>query len=90
MDIKSATVLGLALGLTLGGGVVLASYIAVRAQPWPMRLNTQQQPIIGRYQLSGVPGNAYVLDTATGEVWEDFTNTNAGAKDGQFKRVKLR
>lgn len=90
MDFKSATVLGLALGLTLGGGVVLASYIAVRAQPWPMRLNTQEQPIIGRYQLGGVPGHAYVLDTATGQVWEDFATSNEGARDGGFKSVKLR
>ncbi|ADG68996.1 hypothetical protein Plim_3182 [Planctopirus limnophila DSM 3776] len=91
VDSKSAAVLGISFGLTLGGAVVLASYVAAKAQPMAVpRVGTGNSSVIGRYQIAGIPGHAYVLDTATGQVWEDFAPTSEGARDHEFKRVKLK
>jgi hypothetical protein len=40
----------------------------------------------GRYQMGSTPGHAYVLDTATGEVWEQFATPNSEADSGFRKR----
>jgi len=91
MDSKSAAVLGISFGLTLGGAVVLASYVAARAQPLAVpRMGTDNSSVVGRYQIAGIPGHAYVLDTATGQVWEDYAPTNEGIRDQQFKQIKLK
>ncbi|QDV31963.1 hypothetical protein Spb1_39100 [Planctopirus ephydatiae] len=91
MESKSAAVLGITFGLTLGGAVVLASYAAARAQPLAVpRIGTGDSSVVGRYQIAGIPGHAYVLDTATGQVWEDFASSSEGARDSEFKRVKLK
>ena len=44
------------------------------------------RPQMGRYQMHGVPGHAYVIDTATGQVWGDF----ATPSDPDFKKPKVK
>jgi hypothetical protein len=46
------------------------------------------RPQAGRYQMAGVPGHAYVIDTATGQVWERFAVASEGSSDQDFKKPK--
>ena len=48
------------------------------------------RPQVGRYQMGGVPGHAYVIDTATGQVWEDFATASQGSSDPDFKKPKVK
>ena len=48
------------------------------------------RPQMGRYQMRGVPGHAYVIDTATGQVWEDFATPSSGRSDPDFKKPKVK
>ena len=45
-------------------------------------------PRIGRYQISGVPGHMFVLDTETGRVWEKWVPENS-FNSGGFTRVTV-
>ncbi|MBX7102813.1 MAG: hypothetical protein K1X57_01950 [Gemmataceae bacterium] len=69
------------LGLCI---IVAASLVAFVPRP--------QSPVppVGRYQMSGVPGHAYVIDTVTGQVWEDFASSGQGSSDSDFKKPKLK
>jgi len=40
--------------------------------------------------MGGVPGQAYVIDTVTGQVWEDFATPGQGSSDAEFKNRKAR
>jgi hypothetical protein len=75
--------------LILGASIVLASAIGAfglshRSAP-PA---AGQEPPAGRFQIAGIPGHAYVLDTATGQVWETFGAAGTGSSDGDFKSPK--
>jgi hypothetical protein len=82
VDTKSSAILGACL--------IIAALIVVlvprpqSAAPFP------SGPQVGRYQLDGVPGHAYVIDAATGQVWEDFTIPTAGSSDPDFKKAKIK
>jgi hypothetical protein len=77
MDLKSSAV--------LGGSIIVASLIlAVTFSPKALDV----QP--GRFQVGGVPGHAYILDTATGEIWESFANPNQGSDTANFRSPKLK
>jgi hypothetical protein len=81
MDMKTAVVLGVC--------VIVAALIATRV---PRPICTAPAPPgaeIGRFQMSGVPGHAYVIDTVTGQVWEKFASTGSGQSDGGFKSSKV-
>ena len=43
-----------------------------------------QEPPFGRFQIAGSPGHAFVLDTATGQVWENFEPEAMGSGDAGF------
>ena len=62
----------------LGGCIVGASVILAVAVRTPN----------GRYQMTTTAGHAYVLDTATGQVWEKYAPSNEGATDPTFKDPK--
>jgi len=66
----------------IGGSIVIASVV--------IALAITLRPAIGRFQMGSVPGHAYVIDTATGQVWEDFAIPNQGHSDDDFKRPKPR
>jgi hypothetical protein len=56
----------------------------------PLAPAAGQEPPAGRFQIAGIPGHAYVLDTATGQVWETFGAAGTGSSDGDFKSPKLK
>jgi len=62
----------------LGGCLVGASVILAVAVRTPN----------GRYQLGTTAGHAYVLDTATGQVWEKYAPPTEGTTDQAFKDPK--
>lgn len=79
MDTKPAVILGASL--------VFASFVlGYSLAPRPSETPSTQ---VGRFQMSGVPGHAYVIDTATGQVWEDFASPSQGTSDQEFKRPKV-
>lgn len=43
---------------------------------------------VGRYQISGVAGHMFVLDTATGRVWEKWA-TESRFSSGGFTRITI-
>lgn len=59
--------------LVLGIAVVVAALI-----------NAYAPSASGRYQMAANPGHAYVLDTATGQVWQTFYPENQGSYDRDF------
>jgi hypothetical protein len=62
----------------LGGCIVGASVILAIAVRSPN----------GRYQMTTTAGHAYVLDTATGQVWEKYAPPNEGTTDPAFSGAK--
>ncbi len=48
--------------------LVLIAFVAVALGWWIDRHNRAVEP--ARYQIRTVAGHAFVLDTATGQVWE--------------------
>jgi len=43
----------------------------------------------GRFVIETNEAHAFVLDTATGQVWEKFTPSSQGQTDNEFARPKL-
>jgi len=82
MDCKSSGILGACLIIaTLILALVPKPYVSGAASVFPP---------VGRFQMAGIPGHAYVVDTATGQVWEDFATAGSGSNDAEFKRPKLK
>jgi hypothetical protein len=79
MDTKSASILGSCL-------IIAALIAALVPRPQASTAATQ----VGRFQMSGVPGHAYVIDTITGQVWEQFATTGEGRTDQDFSRSKVK
>jgi hypothetical protein len=79
MDTKSSGILGVCL-------IIAALVVALVPRPQP----APSGPQIGRYQVGGVPGHAYVLDTATGQVWQDFAPATEGSRDSDFTQPKVK
>ena len=79
MDIKAASVLG---GCVLGAAAIigLSSCPAATVPP----------PAAPRFQIAGVPGHIYVLDTTTGRVWEQYADPNRGNISDGFMEPKLK
>lgn len=79
MDTKSSSILGICI-------IIAAALVALVLKPSP----NLSAPQIGRYQMSGVPGHAYVIDSTTGQVWEDFASSGSGSSDADFKKTKVK
>ena len=80
MDTKSSGILGVCL-------IIAALIVALVPRPAsPVGSGSQ----VGRFQMGGVPGHAYVIDTATGQVWEDFASAGQGTNDPDFKKPKVK
>ena len=79
MDTKSASILGSCL-------IFAALIVALVPRPQASTAATQ----VGRFQMSGVPGHAYVIDTTTGQVWEKFATTGEGTTDQDFRTSKVK
>jgi hypothetical protein len=79
MDTKSSII--------LGGSLVLAALIVTLVPCW---ISAPATLPVGRFQLGGVPGHAYVLDTSTGSVWETITTGGSGSSDSYFKQPKIK
>ena len=77
MDNKNSGILGVCL--------IIAALI-VALMPRPAAPGTQ----VGRFQMSGVSGHSYVVDTSTGQVWERFTIASEGGSDPDFKDSKVK
>ncbi len=82
MDTKSSAILGACL--------IIAALIVTLVPRPQSAAPVPSGPQLGRYQMGGVPGHAYVIDTATGQVWEDFTLPTAGSSDPDFKKAKVK
>ena len=79
MDTKSASILGSCL-------IFAALIVALVPRPQASAAATQ----VGRFQMSGVPGHAYVIDTTTGQVWEKVATTGEGTTDQDFRTSKVK
>ncbi len=82
MDTKSSGILGVCL-------IIAAVIVALVPRPQPAA-PVPSGPQVSRYQMGGVPGHAYVVDTATGQVWEDFASAGQGSSDPDFKKPKVK
>jgi hypothetical protein len=82
VNTKSGGIAGLCL--------IIAALIVTLAPRLQAPAPAQFPPQVGRYQMAGVPGHAYVIDTATGQVWEDFASPNQGSSDPDFGKPKLK
>ncbi len=71
-----------AAGAVVAAGLVAAVAAAVPSKP---------EGPVGRFQLATNPGHAFVIDTATGQVWEKFTGgeTAGGHSAGDFGMPKV-
>jgi hypothetical protein len=76
-------------------GVVIAAIIL--GVTWPHHPQATAQPPaapapaqIGRFKMASTNGHVYVLDTATGQVWEAFAGPNQGSTDKDFKDPKVK
>lgn len=83
MDLKSSLVIGVCVIIA---GVALSLTLSLRAPSQP----PAQEPPSGRFQIAGNPGHAFVLDTATGQVWENFEPEGMGGSDAGFMPAKPR
>jgi hypothetical protein len=79
MDVKPALVLG---GSIVAAALILGSFVSPKA--------ARSSAPVGRYQMGGVPGHAYVLDTQTGQVWESFASSGSGSSDLDFSKAKVK
>lgn len=79
MDTKSASI--------LGSCIIIAAFICALVPRTQASTPAMQ---VGRFQMSGVPGHAYVIDTATGQVWEKFATTSEGTNDQDFSKSKIK
>jgi hypothetical protein len=79
MQTKSASILGSCL-------IIAALIVALVPRSQASTPETQ----VGRFQMSGVPGHAYVIDTTTGHVWEKFATKGEGTTDQDFSTSKIK
>jgi hypothetical protein len=79
VDIKSSGILGACL-------IIAALIVALVPRPQL----AASGPQVSRFQMGGVPGHAYVIDTATGQVWEDFAIPTQGSSNSDFKSPKVK
>lgn len=79
MDRKNALIIGASMVISAG---IIA--FALTSQ------SSNSEPSIGRYQMGGVPGHAYVLDSSTGQVWEKFASASGGTTSADFNSPKLK
>jgi hypothetical protein len=84
MSNQGAAILG---ACVIVAGVILGTNLPARSQPLPLPL---PELAVGRFQIAGVPGHVYVLDTATGQVWEAYASTGSGSTDSDFKQPKVK
>ena len=79
MDSKSAGILG-------GCLVIAALVITLVPQsqaPGPT------DPQVGRFQIRGISDHMYVIDTATGQVWDRFVSSNSGDPNPSWVNPKV-
>lgn len=81
MDIKSASILGVCI-------IIAAATASLKPSNGSEPKQSQQQ--IGRFQMAGIPGHVYVLDTETGQVWEKFATTGQGSTSSDFNAPKIK
>ena len=95
MSVKAASIIGICIVVA----VVSHAFIVRRA---PLACQVQQAPsppepgrqstVVGRFEIAGIPGlkgHAYVLDTATGRVWEKEATESGGGRELDFGSVKV-
>lgn len=79
MDSKSAGILG-------GCLVIAALVITLVPQsqaPGPT------DPQLGRFQIGGLSNHMYVIDTATGQVWDRFVSSDGGETSPSWVNPKV-
>jgi len=76
MDTKSASIIGASL-------IISALIISLTPKDRSAELE------VGRFQMSGVPGHAFVIDTFTGKVWQKYATTHQGSTSPDFLNPKL-
>lgn len=80
---KSSLVIG---ACVIVAGAVLGLTLSLR----PLAQSTGQESVPGRFQIAGSPGHAFVLNTATGQVWESFEPEGSGSNSQGFDDPKLK
>jgi hypothetical protein len=73
-DVRSL-ILGLLIGACLTGCLAAAGVAMVAA---------------GRFQIATNENHVYVLDTVTGQVWQDFAASGSGTTTPGFDEPKIR
>jgi hypothetical protein len=79
VDVKNSLIIGVCL-------IIAAAVLGFAVSPRP----GGQEPPRGRFQVAGSPGHAFVLDTATGQVWEKFEGESGGETTTGFSDPKLK
>lgn len=52
-------------------------------------LDRRADPAVSRFQINSNEQHVFVLDTATGRVWEKYLPPNQGSTSSNFKEQKL-
>jgi hypothetical protein len=81
MDTKSTGILGVCIIIA---ALIIGTFLRHQASPVPTETH------VGRFQMGSVTGHAYVIDTTTGQVWEEFSMPNGGSSDAEFKKPKIK
>ena len=79
MDSKSAGILG-------GCLVIAALIITPEPQSQPPG---PTDPQVGRFQIRGISNHMYVIDTATGQVWDRFVSSSGGETSPSWVNPKV-
>lgn len=69
--------------------LLLIAFVAIALGWWVDRHNRATVPALsGRYQLQTNEGHAFVLNTASGQVWEKFVSPSGGGTSSGFLEPK--
>jgi hypothetical protein len=74
MDSKSAGI--------LGGCLVIAALVITLVPG-------STDPQLGRFQIRGISDHMYVIDTATGEVWDRYVSSGGGDTSPSWVNPKV-
>ena len=67
--------------------LMLIAFVALALGLWVDRRNMAVVP--NRYQLHVTTNHAFVVDSATGQVWEQYLSPHGGSNSPEFPNAKM-
>ena len=80
MNMKTSFIVGVSI---IVAGVCHAAIVQPALPP------ASSGPTTGRFQIAGNPGHVYIIDTATGRVWEKYAAATRGSTSKGFDSEKI-